>query len=77
MGELTIEPTRSTAYGYGAFILWVLAWISGFVAQYLQVRFLVTHLVFVAYSPLLSACYCICLTTMFLVNRSTLDHMQW
>jgi len=77
MGELTIQPTRPTAFGYGSFVLWLLSWVVGFVSPYLQVRFDVKHIVIIAYFQLLSAYRCVYPKTMFLVNRSTSDHMQW
>nr|XP_026694154.1 solute carrier family 2, facilitated glucose transporter member 5-like isoform X1 [Ciona intestinalis] len=38
LGEITSEPTRSTAYGYSAVIFWVVAWTVGFVPPYLQIH---------------------------------------
>nr|XP_009861323.2 solute carrier family 2, facilitated glucose transporter member 5-like [Ciona intestinalis]XP_018670992.1 solute carrier family 2, facilitated glucose transporter member 5-like [Ciona intestinalis] len=37
LGEITSEPTRSTAYGYSAAILWVVAWVASFIPPYLQI----------------------------------------
>nr|XP_009861301.1 solute carrier family 2, facilitated glucose transporter member 5 isoform X1 [Ciona intestinalis] len=38
LGEITSEPTRSTAYGYSAGILWSVAWVASFIPPYLKIH---------------------------------------
>jgi len=38
LAELTIEPTRPTAFSYGAVLFWFFAWFVGFISPYLQVN---------------------------------------